>query len=550
MIIHNEELPRNLWKLGRVQKLSARTAEVKMVPGGTVTQRALRHLYPLEIEETDGNETNDQVIVDQEHEDHSSINDNTDGPMEPNNDGERVQEPVLRRSKRTPKLRFPFTNLLIVSFLYLFAEANCIPIKANIRPTFSQQYSFTTCSPVFQLSYSSYVNSYFTNVLTQFQEMFDTIFLITCLLLLILIMGGCAWRKKRPKRYTRMRDETSAVAEESFSVTASTSAPVHHPVAPSENYFHFDDSSTTSDAELNELLAQFCEEAGLQSIPQPSTSGARLAAEPWSKPVYGPCRICLSKQHRTYNCTLPVVERKELLHSQFRCLKCFGKNHSDPRECWAGNCARCRRPHHLFLCRLANQTQIPLLHLRTTSAPPLGVPKSTTTDLLKAKTEFFPGPGRKALSALILILIIAGVKGIPTERDRPTGVGTVGGGIALLLTIIGFVGFNHWAELEDVSSEEGSESEEDWESASTEEEVEVEEINPEDEEDADQSDDADQSKSDEKEEAVGTPCGPNCCQHTTLFFSLTDPSRIPEMQFFNVMRHMTSLDGPKWPFGI
>ena len=42
VIIHNEELPRNLWKLGRVQKLSARTAEVKMVPGGTVTQRALR----------------------------------------------------------------------------------------------------------------------------------------------------------------------------------------------------------------------------------------------------------------------------------------------------------------------------------------------------------------------------------------------------------------------------------------------------------------------------------------------------------------------------
>ena len=33
VIIHNEELPRNLWKLGRVQKLSARTAEVKMVPG-------------------------------------------------------------------------------------------------------------------------------------------------------------------------------------------------------------------------------------------------------------------------------------------------------------------------------------------------------------------------------------------------------------------------------------------------------------------------------------------------------------------------------------
>ena len=100
-------------------------------------------------------------------------------------------------------------------------------------------------------------------------------------------------------------------------------------------------------------------------------------------------------------------------------------------------------------------------------------------------------------------------------------------------------------ELEDVSSEEGSESEENWESASTEEEeeVEVEEVNPEDEDvdqsdDADQSGDTEQSKSDEKEEAVGTPCGPKCCEHTTLFFSLTDPSRIPEMQFFNVMRQM------------
>ena len=68
------------------------------------------------------NETNDQVIVDQEQEDHSSINDNTDGPMELNNDGERVQEPVLRRSKRTPKLRFPFTNLLIFRFYICLQE--------------------------------------------------------------------------------------------------------------------------------------------------------------------------------------------------------------------------------------------------------------------------------------------------------------------------------------------------------------------------------------------------------------------------------------------
>ena len=65
VIIHNEELPRNLWKLGRVQKLSARTAEVKMVPGGTVTQRALRHLYPLEVEPIN-EENDDQQMVEQE----------------------------------------------------------------------------------------------------------------------------------------------------------------------------------------------------------------------------------------------------------------------------------------------------------------------------------------------------------------------------------------------------------------------------------------------------------------------------------------------------
>ena len=72
MINHNEELPQNLWKLGRVQKLSPRTAEVKMVPGGTVTQRALRHFYPLEVEPLD-EEPGDQQIEEREEDEQRNL---------------------------------------------------------------------------------------------------------------------------------------------------------------------------------------------------------------------------------------------------------------------------------------------------------------------------------------------------------------------------------------------------------------------------------------------------------------------------------------------
>ena len=115
VIIHNEELPRNLWKLGRVQKLSARTAEVKMVPGGTVTQRALRHLYPLEVEPLD-EEPDDLPVEEREDDGQRNLqpeeDDRTEEQQEPTDVPEDVPEPELRRSKRTPRLRVPFAQLV------------------------------------------------------------------------------------------------------------------------------------------------------------------------------------------------------------------------------------------------------------------------------------------------------------------------------------------------------------------------------------------------------------------------------------------------------
>ena len=43
------------------ERLSAKTAEVKKVPGGTVNQSAMRHLYPLEVEPSN-EENNDQPM--------------------------------------------------------------------------------------------------------------------------------------------------------------------------------------------------------------------------------------------------------------------------------------------------------------------------------------------------------------------------------------------------------------------------------------------------------------------------------------------------------
>ena len=51
VIIHDIELPRNLWKTGGIISMpSERTAEIKIIPRGTIIRRVTKHLYPLEIE--------------------------------------------------------------------------------------------------------------------------------------------------------------------------------------------------------------------------------------------------------------------------------------------------------------------------------------------------------------------------------------------------------------------------------------------------------------------------------------------------------------------
>ena len=86
-----------------------------MVPGGTVTQRALRHLYPLEVEPLD-EESDDQPIEEREEDEQRNLppeeDDRLEEQQEPSDAPEDVPEPELRRSKRTPRLRVPFAQLV------------------------------------------------------------------------------------------------------------------------------------------------------------------------------------------------------------------------------------------------------------------------------------------------------------------------------------------------------------------------------------------------------------------------------------------------------
>ena len=51
VLVHEEELSRNQWRIARIIELpSERTAVIKVSPGNHITKRAIQHLYPLEIE--------------------------------------------------------------------------------------------------------------------------------------------------------------------------------------------------------------------------------------------------------------------------------------------------------------------------------------------------------------------------------------------------------------------------------------------------------------------------------------------------------------------
>lgn len=62
------------------------------------------------------------------------------------------------------------------------------------------------------------------------------------------------------------------------------------------------------------------------------------------------CQICMAGGHLSFECQLTLPQREELLHSQQRCLNCFGPKHDNPKKCWSGRCLKCGKEHHLFLC--------------------------------------------------------------------------------------------------------------------------------------------------------------------------------------------------------
>ena len=78
-------------------------------------QRALRHLYPLEVEPLD-EEPDDLPVEEREDDGQRNLqpeeDDRTEEQQEPTDVPEDVPEPELRRSKRTPRLRVPFVQLV------------------------------------------------------------------------------------------------------------------------------------------------------------------------------------------------------------------------------------------------------------------------------------------------------------------------------------------------------------------------------------------------------------------------------------------------------
>ena len=322
----------------------------------------------------------------------------------------------------------------------------------------------------------------------QFQEMID--FLTTSfLILLILIIGGFVWRKKRPKRYTRIEKENPSMAEDSFSVAVSTSTVIHNQVVPDDrDYFHFDNAATCV-AEFEELLARFAEGAGIHLTPQPFTS---RGLEPIPKSVFAPCRICRSEEHRTYNCTLSVINRKELLHKQRRCLKCFGKGHLDPRECWARNS---RNPFPVPSSRPNTGTAVPwTYHFCATQG---GSPSDEEENYsIKsyfhslARKEIVKCPGTRIFSRTSLW--------IPDGRGSQVQLGNCREQHGTAASDRQFRGFDSLGGTGRCLFGK---------SASTEEE---EETDHEDEEDTEQLDSAGQSKPAEPEKSVGSSWEPKC----------------------------------------
>ena len=111
-------------------------------------------------------------------------------------------------------------------------------------------------------------------------------------------------------------------------------------------------SDSNLSQELNEFFANTdeCElqkwkNSVLSKFPSSQQESSSLSPAPIRD-----CLICKSNLHQTWGCPLSSLERRSIITNQGRCLKCFGSDHIDPKECWAGNCAKCKQQHHFFVC--------------------------------------------------------------------------------------------------------------------------------------------------------------------------------------------------------
>lgn len=105
VIVHNERLPRGLWKLGRIQELHYRGAVVKTTSRDgrlELLRRPIQLLYPLELKSSSaGHETTDKAdgspeIVDPgkkpptDKEDEDKAEKGTDDPAQPRRQSRRL----------------------------------------------------------------------------------------------------------------------------------------------------------------------------------------------------------------------------------------------------------------------------------------------------------------------------------------------------------------------------------------------------------------------------------------------------------------------------
>ena len=109
-------------------------------------------------------------------------------------------------------------------------------------------------------------------------------------------------------------------------------------------------SDSNLSQELNEFFANIDEfelqkwkNSVLSKFPSSQQESSSLSPAPIRD-----CLICKSNLHQAWGCPISSLERRSIITNQGRCLKCFGSDHIDPKECWAGNCAKCKQKHHFL----------------------------------------------------------------------------------------------------------------------------------------------------------------------------------------------------------